>query len=165
MIKDLTETEFKQTFLDLFSTVECGEFFNFHNLQHAAWLEERLHVHFARGARAYGSFLENGEPAGFAVLLIEKKLEGAEWSGQSAELLDIALYPQHRGLGCGSELLAFIERTAAAAGVYCLFACTTATDYRVIAFYGKNGFVPVATLPDVNGPGNAGNVFMRKRLR
>jgi hypothetical protein len=34
-----------------------------------------------------------------------------------------------------------------------------------IAFYGKNGMTPVATLPDVHGPGDEGMVYIRKVLR
>ena len=49
-------------------------------------------------------------------------------------------------------------------GVYCLYMSTYAKDSGVIHFYGKNGFVPVATLPDVHGPKEEGLVIMRKRL-
>jgi len=164
MIIELSESELKNIFFDLFAAVECGDYFDPQNHQHVSWLDERIHAHFTRGARSFGSFLASSQPVGFAVLLIEKKLEGADWSGQSAELLDIALYPQYRGKGFGSELLAFVSRIAAEAGVYCLYACTTASDCDVVAFYGRNGFVPVAVLPDVHGPGNEGNVYMRKLL-
>ena len=44
---------------------------------------------------------------------------------------------------------------------FSLMATVECGDY----FDGKNGFVPVATLPDVHGPGSPGNVFMRKLLR
>ncbi|CAH1056056.1 hypothetical protein PAECIP111894_02209 [Paenibacillus pseudetheri] len=42
---------------------------------------------------------------------------------------------------------------------------TYAEVYDVIAFYGKNGFVPVGTIPDVFGPGAEGNTILRKILR
>jgi hypothetical protein len=41
---------------------------------------------------------------------------------------------------------------------------TYAADYDVIAFYGKNGFIPVATIPDVFGPKAEGNAVLRKVL-
>ena len=38
-------------------------------------------------------------------------------------------------------------------------------EYDVIAFYGKNGFIPVGILPDVYGPKNEGMLYMRKVIR
>lgn len=163
-LKSLDEPTFRATFFDLMAFVECGDFFEPSNPQHVAWLEERIHVHYCRGAQVFGAYEADGTPVGFAVLLIEKKLEGADWSGQAAELLDIAVFPRFQGKGWGKELLKYVERVAREAGVYCLYAMTTATSYDVIAFYGRNGLVPVAALPDMHGPGSEGNVVMRKRL-
>ena len=48
--------------------------------------------------------------------------------------------------------------------IYCMYLSTYAKKYEAIAFYGKNRFVPVATLPDVHDPNDEGNVYMRKIL-
>ncbi|WP_449603560.1 hypothetical protein [Paenibacillus sp. Marseille-Q9583] len=65
----------------------------------------------------------------------------------------------------GGILLQHVEEVVKSRGAYCLLMLTYAEDYDVIAFYGKNGFVPVATIPDVFGPGAEGNTILRKILR
>jgi hypothetical protein len=46
-----------------------------------------------------------------------------------------------------------------------MYVSTYAKDKEAISFYLQNGFVRVATLPDVHGPGDDGNVYMRKIIR
>jgi ribosomal protein S18 acetylase RimI-like enzyme len=73
--------------------------------------------------------------------------------------------PDPRGKGYGSELLLHVEKLAIERGTTSPYASTYAKEHRVIAFYGRNGLAPVATLSDVDSPGDEGMVFMRKRLR
>ena len=79
--------------------------------------------------------------------------------------LDLGLHPEYRGKGYGTELLQHAEALAREVGVRSLYVSTYARERRVIAFYGKHGLVPVATLPDVHGPDDEGMVYMRKVLR
>ncbi|WP_176706688.1 GNAT family N-acetyltransferase [Paenibacillus hemerocallicola] len=76
--------------------------------------------------------------------------------GARAELLQIGVSRGCKRSGSGTKLLRHAEEVVRSRWAYCLFIMTYAEDCDVIAFYGKNGFVPVATLPDVYGPGLEG---------
>jgi ribosomal protein S18 acetylase RimI-like enzyme len=164
MIKEIGEQEFVQTFFALMAEVECGNHFVPENPQHVNWLKERIAVQFFRGTKFFALYGDEGMPIGFAAILVEMKLDKVACSGQYSELLGIAVLSLHRRQGYGSVLLQYAEKYAREAGAYCLYVSTYANDYDVIHFYGKNGFVPVATLPDVHGPNDEGNVYMRKIL-
>jgi ribosomal protein S18 acetylase RimI-like enzyme len=161
MIRELDAQELADTFFDLMGEVECGDHIDFSDPGHVAWLHERISVQFARGTRFYGLFSESGEPLGFVGLLLEYGLNG---DCRKAEVLDIGVQKGQRRMGFGAELLAHAEKLSAEAGAYCIFVATYAASYDVIAFYGKNGYVPVATIPDTNGPDDEGDVHMRKVL-
>ncbi len=163
MIREINEGEF-EVFFRLMAEVEAGSHFDGGNPRHIEWLKRRIAAHFLRGTRFFGYYLEDGTPVGFAGLLINEGPDGISGCWRSAELLDLALFSECRGKGYGSELLKHAEDYAREAGVYCLFMVTYAAEYGTIAFYGKNGFTPVATLPDVQGPGAEGEVYMRKIL-
>ena len=70
---------------------------------------------------------------------------------------------------CGNRfdfsILRFSEAYGREQGAYCQYVVTYAGAQGTIAFYQRNGFEIVATLPDVHGPKVAGNVYMRKILR
>ncbi len=163
MIKEIQAKDF-DSFFELMAEVECGKYFDFTNERHIQWLKRRIASLFFRGAKFFGSYLENDTPVGFAALLIDEGPEGICFFGKKSELLDIAIFPEFRGKGFGSKLLAFTAEYSKQHGVYCMYMSTYAKDYRVIAFYGKNSFIPVATLPDVHGPNDEGIVYMRKIL-
>ncbi len=167
MIHEVPEAEFVETFFDLMAEVECGPHFNPSNQAHVRWVRRRIAVHYFRGARFFALRLDDVAPIGFSAVLVEEALEGVSSSpfGHYSELLDIALLPAHRGMGHGQELLVHSELFARQAGAYCMYANTYAKNHDRIAFYGRSGFVPVATLPDVYGPGDEGRVCMRKLLR
>ena len=165
MTCQINEKDLLHYFYQLVAEVECGSYFDFNNPQHERWLRNRISRHFSKGTQFYGYFLEDQSPIGFASLLMDEHLENVEIFGQTAELLHIGVYQEFRGKGYGKELLDYTEEVSRENGAYCMYATTYAKDYHAIAFYGRNGFVPVATLPDVNGPGNEGNVCMRKILR
>ena len=160
MIKDISECDMAP-FYELMGEIECGRRFKFDNPKHIDWIKKRIAVHYFRGAKFFGYFGEDNAPIGIAGLLIE---EGLESLRPRCELLDIGVYSNYRRKGFGSELLLITEKYAKDLGIYCMFMSTYARSYKVISFYGKNGYVPVATLPDVHGPNDEGIIFMRKIL-
>ncbi len=165
MIREVEETKFVEQFYDLMAEVECGSHFDFGNPRHDEWLRRRISRHYYRGVKFFGYYLEDDKPVGFAGLLAEEKLEGVACFGQMTELLDIGIFPEYRGKGYGKELLKYAEDYSREFGAYCMYMATYARSRETIAFYGSHGFVPVATLPDVHGPGDEGTVHMRKIIR
>ena len=113
---------------------------------------------------AFAYYLEQNRPIGFTLLLVEDGPIGVPYLGQYAEILDIGILSEYRGKGFGSELLVYTEGLAKKSGVYCLGIYTTETDHGAIAFYKKNGFDLLATIPDVHGPSAPGKVWMRKLI-
>ncbi len=165
MIREISQDELFKYFYRLAADIECGNHFDFSNPRHEEWLRRKIAVHFYRGAKFFALFLDEGTPVGYAALLIEDKLEDAAFSGQISELLEIGVLEEFRRKGYGKILLEHAEGLSKERGVYCMYIKTWAKDYEVIAFYGRCGFVPVATLPDVYGPGDEGDVYMRKIIR
>lgn len=164
MIKEIKLSQI-EPYLDLLAEIEHTQL-NRNNPNHELWLQNRMRTLHARGAVFY-VYEDAGykDHSGIVTLLHDLAPDGIEALGARAEIMQIGVARQSRRSGIGSFLLRHAEQAARARGVYCLFMMTYAEDYDVIAFYGKNGFVPVATLPDVYGPGLEGNVFLRKVLR
>jgi ribosomal protein S18 acetylase RimI-like enzyme len=162
-IRNITQEELLRYFYKLAAEVECGNHFDFTNPRHEQWLRRKHAVYEFQGARFFASFLEDGAPVGYGVLLIEEPLENVnQVFGQKTELLAIGVSSDFRGTGHGKELLDYAEEFSRKIGAYTMYISTYARDYKVIAFYGRNGYVPVATLPDVHGQGDDGLVYMRK---
>lgn len=160
MFREIPENEFQPFFL-LMAEIECGSHFDSDNPTHVNWLNDKIHKHYAAGSKFYAFYTDDNIPLGIAGINIETSLH-SEWT--SGELVDIGIFPEYRGQGFGSELLGFIEQLAREARCYCLYMQTYAAEHRTIAFYGKNGYVPVATIPNTNGPGDEGTIWMRKIL-
>jgi ribosomal protein S18 acetylase RimI-like enzyme len=165
MIREISQDELFKYFYRLAAEIECGHHFDFSNPRHEEWLRRKIAILFYSGAQFFALFLEDGTPAGYYALFVEEKLEAAAFSGQTSELLEIGVLPEFRGKGYGKTLLEHAEGLSGKSNVYCMYIKTWAKDYKVIAFYGRCGFVPVATLPDVYGPGDEGDIYMRKILR
>ena len=163
MIEPIGEEKFVETFFDLMAEVECGEHFDHSKNSHAEWLRRRIAVYYFSGAQFY-AYYHNDIPIGFSTLRIDPGLEGVQCLGQYAELLDIIFLKEFRGKGFGTQLLEHAESVSKTSKVHCMYISTYAKDYRVIGFYGKNGYVPVATMPDVHGPNDEGRIWMRKIL-
>ncbi|KKM98884.1 hypothetical protein LCGC14_1153380 [marine sediment metagenome] len=161
----MTEDKFAQEFFADFADLECGRHFDAANPQHVEWVRRRIAIHYFRGGRFYVHFLADGTPTGFAAVLIDPGLEGKNCFGHKAELLDVVVREEHRGNGYGRGLLARVESEARAAGAYCLYVATYAGNDDSMTFYIGRGFVPVAMHPDVHGPGDDGEVHLRKILR
>ena len=165
MIKQMQEDEFVQEFFLDFAHLECGRHFDVENRQHVQWVGKRIAIHYFRGGRFYVHFLPDGTPTGFAAVLIDPGLEGDNCFGHKAELLDVVIREPHRGNGYGRALLDHVENEARASGAYCLYVATYAGNDDSMKFYIDRGFVPVAMLPDVHGPGDDGEVYLRKILK
>jgi len=154
-----------EPYLDLMAEVE-HVLLDRRNQNHDRWIRRRVQSYFDRGARLFAYHDPNDENRfGIITVLHEEAPEGIGALGARAEILNIGVNPTARRQGVGSELLKIAEEFAARRGAYCLLLMTYAEDYDVIAFYGKNGFIPTASLPDVYGPDLEGNLFLRKIIR
>ena len=112
------------------------------------------------GAEFYGYFSDDKEPIGFITLIENEHLSHLN----DCEILEVDVMPDSRNHGYGSELLKHAEDIAKERNVYRIHATTYAADSRVIHFYGKNGYAPVAVVPDTNGPNDEGDIIIRKLL-
>lgn len=163
IIKELFEKDF-EPFCPLMAEIELGSLFDVENNVHNEWLWDKIHRRYGSGTRFFAMYGNGNEIIGLAGVQLEKTLKGVPYLGQKSELTDIVIAEKYRGRGAGTELLKYAEKTAKENGAYCMYAATAAFDYETVAFYGKNGFVPVATLTDVNGPNDEGALYMRKIL-
>ena len=161
MIEQIDQAGIEKHFFALMAELECGQHFNPHDSQHVAWVQKRIDLRFAQGAVFYAYVLPDGTPVGFIAILLD---QGPGSFRGKLEILDFGFLPDHRGKGYGTKLLRYVEQLAVEMGATSLYSSTYAKEHRVIAFYGRNGLVPVATLPDVHSPGDEGMVYMRKKL-
>jgi ribosomal protein S18 acetylase RimI-like enzyme len=161
MIKEIFIDDL-DVFYRLIAEVECGEYFNFDNKNHIDWLNKKISISLNRGVRYFAYYCDEEKPAGYISLLIEDGLEGVPFIGYSCEILQIGIFQEYRRMGLGTELLNYADEFSISSNVNCLYVHTSASNYKVVAFYGKSGFVPLATIPDVFKPNNDGMVCMRK---
>jgi GNAT superfamily N-acetyltransferase len=164
MIREMKEEEFLRHFFVLMAELECGRHFKHDDPKHVEWLRRTINLRFLQGARFYAYFLEEQLPIGFISILLDEGPEGIHCFGHKAEILDFGVLPEHRDKGYGTELLQYAERAVHDRGATVLYVATYAKQHRAISFYGKNGLIPVAALPDVHGPDDEGMVYLRKRL-
>jgi len=165
MIREIDQHTFTSEFFDLMAEIECGDRFDPDRPGHVQWLRDRIKQRFASGARFFASYLDDGIPVGFTAIHVDPKLEGVPYIGQYSEIVAMGVLAKHRRSGHGSRLLEYSEDHARDQGAYCLYVATYAGAHDTISFYEKNGFVRVATLPDVHGPVAEGNLHLRKLLR
>lgn len=164
MIRQMPEDEFAQEFFADFANLERGRHFDPTNPQHVTWVRRRIAIHYFRGGRFYVHLLDDGTPTGFAAVLIDPGLDGKNCFGHMSELLDVVVRDKHRGNGYGRALLDHVESEVRAVGAYCLYVATYAGNDDAMTFYINRGFIPVAMHPDVHGPGDDGEVYLRKIL-
>jgi ribosomal protein S18 acetylase RimI-like enzyme len=160
MIRELTQDEVVETFFDLMIQIESGDKFDKTNSCHVNWLNRKISRRFGCGARFYGHFLEDSTPTGLVGVVIEDHPMLAGYS----EVLDLGVFKEFRTNGIGGELMEYAEELSRKASVYCVYVSTYSADTKLVAYYGKRGYVPVATHPDVHGPNGEGQVYMRKKL-
>lgn len=133
------------------------------NPEDRAWITNKLGKLEAAGCEFFGIFC-NDKLIGFATILIEDRPAAACDGYGACELLQIGIKAEFRNDGYGSKLLQYIEQYLKAKNVYCLYMHTYAPDYPVVAFYGKNGYIPRGVVPDVYGPKLPGMLYMSKPL-
>ncbi|MCB2156477.1 GNAT family N-acetyltransferase [bacterium] len=149
-----------EKFLPLLAEIECGAHFDMANAEHVAFLRHRIEVYVAMGAQFFAARGDDGAPLGIVAVIVERKLHCAP----SAEVVSIGTMAAHRRSGVGTELLNHAVDIARRAKAHAVFAKTYAADAGTIAFYGRNGFHPVAVIPGTNGPDDEGDAVMRKGL-
>ena len=158
MFKEISENEFGP-FFNLMAELEVGRHFDPANGEHITWLSEKIRRNFARGVRFFASYEDDGSLRGLISLFVDDFLE---W--KLGYITHLGVLCDFRGMGYGSKLLAFAVQEARRQNCYCLYLDTYAGNPRNVEFYAKNGFIPVATIPDMNGPGDEGQVWFRKVL-
>jgi GNAT superfamily N-acetyltransferase len=164
MIREISADVLRHDFFALLGEVEAGRIFDGSNADHVVWLERLIAARELLGARTFADYDDAGEPIGFITVLFGQGPPGGIAYEHRVEILDLGLVASHRGRGVGARLLAHAEDEARTGKFTCIFVATYAGERRAVAFYLREGYVPVATLPDVHGPGDEGMVYLRKRL-
>ncbi|BCL77025.1 hypothetical protein JHS3_27610 [Jeongeupia sp. HS-3] len=152
-----------EPFFPMLGYAEYSEF-DLQNPAHLSWLRQRIDRLLYCGAQYFAILAEDNSPYAIASVLIdERPIElGGHW--QSAELMQMAVAAELRKQGYGSQLLQYICAEMKTHRVYSLNLHTYPADYDVIAFYGKNGFMPCGLVPDHYGPELEGKLYLRKVL-
>jgi len=162
MIKQIDKKELLNSFYDLVAEVEFTDNFDKSNKSHVDLLNRYIDRNINNGAEIFGYYEENsGRPIGFVTSVIYRHLHT---SYSECEILEIGVIKELRNKGYGNRLLQFIEEHHNKENIYCVLVKTYAADFRVIHFYGKNGYTPIAVIPDTQGPDSEGTIVMRKRL-
>lgn len=152
------------SFYELIGEIEYT-LFSTKNENHINWLKKRIDRLYYNGAEFLGAFNEKNDMLGIIAILVDVLPEGINDGYNSCEVIEMGVNKDFRHKGYGSQLLTYAENYAKNQNVYCMYMHTYAGDYDVIAFYGKNGFVPVGIIPDIYGPKNEGMLYMRKIIR
>ncbi|MDZ5253651.1 GNAT family N-acetyltransferase [Clostridium sp. LIBA-8841] len=153
-----------ESFYELIGEVEYS-LFSTENEEHMNWLKKKIDRFYYSGAEFFGAFNDNNEILGIITILIDKPPQGINNGYNSCEVIEMGINKEVRNKGYGSKLLNYAENYAKEQNIYCMYMHTYAGDHDVIAFYGKNGFVPVGIIPDIYGPKNEGMLYMRKVIR
>lgn len=155
-ISDLNEI------LDLVLWAEL-ETLSINNSKDKEWIENKLKKLEASGSEFFGLY-EEQHLIGFATILIEDRPSAACNGYGACELMQIGIKEEYRNKGYGSKMLQYIEQYLKVKRVYCLYMHTYASDYSVVAFYGRNGYIPRGVVPEVYGPDLDGMLYMSKAL-
>lgn len=158
-IRELSQTQ-AEAYLDVIGEAEMGRFYKPSEEDHRSWIRVTMGRYFAQDARFFGAFAEDGEPLGYAALLVDD----TPGFRCKAELISFGMALAHRRKGAGSKLIDHITEVCQDLGLYCIITSTYAGDAGAIAFYCRNGFTPVALLPGVYGPRDEGQLYLRKLL-
>ena len=148
--------------LDLVLWIET-EALSIDNPDGRAWIKNKMRKFEASGCEFFGLF-DDDKLIGFATILIEDRPAIVCDGYGACELLQIGIVSEYRKEGYGSMIMQHIEQYLMAKKVYCLYLHTYAPEYSVVAFYGKNGYIPRGVIPDVYGPDFDGMLYMSKTL-
>jgi GNAT superfamily N-acetyltransferase len=149
-----------EAFMPLLGEIECGRHYSHAKADHRSWLRLRIETQLASGVRFYGYTDAKSGVVGIVGIRIDEKPD----RHPQAEIVDLGVAEARRRQGIGSALLKHASALAGDRGAGRLYVRTYAGDTRAITFYGRNGFHPVAVIPDANGPDDEGDVVLRKRL-
>lgn len=133
------------------------------NEEDEAWILNRMSRLEASGAEFYGVY-DKDKMIGFGTIRVEDRPMGACNGYGACELLQIGIRNEYRNHGYGSQLLSHIEQVMRKRKIYSVYLHTYAEDYEVIAFYGKNGYIPRGVIPDVYVPNLEGMLYLSKTL-
>jgi ribosomal protein S18 acetylase RimI-like enzyme len=161
-IKKITISDLNEI-LDLVLWTEL-ETLSIENANDRAWIETKLKKLEASGSEFIGLY-EEQKLIGYATILIEDRPSAACDGYGACELMQIGIKEEYRNRGYGSKILEYIEHYLQSKKVYCLYMHTYASDYSVVAFYGRNGYIPRGVVPDVYGPNLDGMLYMSKALK
>ncbi|MEJ2792713.1 GNAT family N-acetyltransferase [Iodobacter sp. LRB] len=161
MIKELFNQDDIAPFFAILGNAEF-ELFNEKIPEHHDWLQQKTDQLLYCKTRFFGIYTVDKTAAGIASVRIDLRPPGVCNNWHSAEIMQIGVRADLKHKGYGTQLLQYIQGQLDA--VYCLYLHTYPADYDVIAFYGKNGFMPVGLVPDFYGPELEGKLYLRKVL-
>jgi [ribosomal protein S18]-alanine N-acetyltransferase len=117
----------------------------------ATWWSELA----GRPRREYVVADVDGRIAGYA---------GLDAQGDTADVMTIAVLPEHQGKGLGRALLAWLQERAAARGATNLLLEVRADNEPARMLYEQAGFVRISVRRKYYQPGDVDAIIMRKAL-
>lgn len=164
-ITECNEEQFKKDFMPLIIDLWYGDKFDPDNQQHNDWIQRKIHATFVNFGAAICVYSDNGESIGYLWYQHDTGIEGVAFSGKAAHIIQMGLYEQYQRQGIGTMLLDDVCRRIKGNGGECLYTDTYANDnLQPMAFYIKNGFVPIAYHIGLNGANDWGQVYFYKKL-
>ena len=108
MIREISQSEVEEHFIDLMGELECGEHFKADDPEHVEWVRKCINLRFVQGAVFHAYFREDDHaPIGFIAVLQDC---GPDAFRGKLEILDFGFLSNHRGRGYGTELLRYVEK-------------------------------------------------------
>ena len=161
MVKQIDYQTALNEYIDIIGEIEFGNHFDRTNDDHKKILNERLEHYNQSNILFFSAYDdESHDPCGIISIVENQNI----FHTDDCEILQIGVKNAYRKQGIGSQLLNFITDYYKKKDYYCIFVNTYAADYKVISFYGKNGFYPISVIPDTNGKSDEGTIVMRKKL-
>lgn len=163
-IRYLEKQIFLQDYFPLIVELLCGKHYDASNKQHAEWVPRRVDAFYSMGGKAICLHSDEDRPIGLLFLLYDPGLENVCSFGKNATIAMFGFFPEYRSKGFGSKLLRVAETFLSESGCECLYVDTYANNRDAIRYYTKEGFIPVAYHPGLNGLDDKGQVFLYKEL-
>lgn len=159
MIKKINYNALLKDYFDILTEIEFGKHYKNTN-EYKTALMERLKKNDNNNASYFGYYKKGNIPCGIVTVVERTNISFAN----DSEILQIGVKEKYRRNQIGESLLHYVEHYYRKKGVRFIFVNTYAGDYGVIHFYGKNGYAPVAVIPETNGKNDEGTIVMRKKL-
>ncbi len=97
----------------------------------------------------------NGRIAGFLLMELMHRR-------RQATIITLDVREEHRGQGCGTELLRVSEEILRQAGIRTYYLQVDVNNSRAIAFYKRHGFQVARTLPEYYANGNDAYLMIKE---